>query len=101
MTATNAKLTETITVREVLRLLWEADRYPILGNHDAREASALEKEALDKAAGAVSLPDDPPEFARRIAALRDRSLPNPERETIMNAIYDLFDPKRRPTHPPR
>lgn len=80
-----------ITVREVLRLLLEADRYPILGNHDAREATALERDALTKAATAVPSPDDPPEFAGWLAALQDQALPNDRREAIMEAMYELFD----------
>ena len=93
MTANNANAaSRVITVREVLRLLWEADHYPILGNHDAREAAALEREALDKAFTTVSSPDDPPEFADWLNALRKEKLPNNERDVIMEALYRLFDP---------
>ena len=83
-----------LTVREALRLFWEADRYPVLGNQDWREAAALEKEACARAMTAAASPDDPPEFAGWIAALRDPKLPNDKREDIMTAIYDLFDPDR-------
>ncbi len=38
-----------ITVREVLRLLLEADSYPCLGNDDWRIADRMEAEALRKA----------------------------------------------------
>jgi hypothetical protein len=94
MTDTSAgPATERITVREPLSLLWEADRYPILGDHDAREALALEADAIGKAATAVPSADDPPEFASWLTALRDRSLPNDDREAIMSALYDLFDPE--------
>jgi hypothetical protein len=40
----------------------------------------------------VSAPDDLPEFAMWIAALRDPRIPDIEREDIMSAVYDLFDP---------
>ncbi len=79
-----------ITVREVLRLLLDADSYPRLGNHDWREADLLEAEALEKAATAEPRADDPPEFARWLAALRDPHLPNDQRGDIMAAIRDLF-----------
>ena len=78
------------TVRKVLRLLWEADRYPHLGNEDNRAAALLEQEALVKAPRAVSCPGDPPELAHWLAALQDRSLPNPARDAVMAALYDLF-----------
>ena len=48
-----------ITVRDVLRLLLDADSYPRLGNYDWREAEPRA--------------DDPPEFARRLVALREGS----------------------------
>jgi hypothetical protein len=49
------------------------------------------REAADTA---VSAPDDPPEFAAWISALRDPRIPDLEREDILSAIYDLFDPDR-------
>jgi hypothetical protein len=52
-----------ITAHEALRLIWEADRYPIRGNEDWRASAVLMREALDRAATATALPDDPPEFA--------------------------------------
>jgi hypothetical protein len=77
MTANNANAASgAITVCEVLRLLWKADHYPILGNHDAREATALTRDALDKASTAVSSPDDPPEFAGWLNTLRKERPPN-------------------------
>jgi hypothetical protein len=82
-----------ITVREVLRLLLAADSYPRLGNHDWREADLLEAEALQKAQTAEPRADDPPEFARWLAALRDPHLSNDERGDIMSAVRDLFDPE--------
>jgi hypothetical protein len=84
---------DPITVRDALRLFWDADRYPILGNEDRRASDRLEVEARAKAADAIAQPDDPPEFARWLAALRDRSLPNPARDAIMEALYDWFDPE--------
>ena len=83
-----------ITVREALRLLWEADRYPIRGNEDRREAVALEQEARARAATAEASPDDPPEFSAWLAALQNLSLPESDREEVMDALYDLFDPDR-------
>lgn len=40
---TKQRAAAPITAREALRLLWEADRYPIRGNEDLRPALALEK----------------------------------------------------------
>jgi hypothetical protein len=82
-----------ITTCEALRLIWEADRYPIRGNEDRRAAAAMEKEALAKAATATGSPDDPPEFGRWLTALRNQSLPAADREAVMSALYDLFDPE--------
>jgi hypothetical protein len=62
---------ERITVRDVLRLLLAADSYPRLGNHDWHEVDLLEAEALQKAQTAEPNADDPPEFARWLATLRD------------------------------
>lgn len=84
-----------ITVREILRLLLDADSYPRLGNHDCREADLLEAEALQKAQTAAPSIDDPPEFARWLAALRDPQLSNDERGDIMAALRDLFEPEVR------
>ena len=81
------------TLRQALRRIWEADKYPILGNEDWRQAAILDRAALDTAAAAVPSPDDPPEFAARVAALRDPGLPGDERERIMFALHDLFDPE--------
>jgi hypothetical protein len=56
-----------ITWREALRLLWEADRYPIRGNEDVHPALALEREARARATTAAPSPDDPLEFGRWLA----------------------------------
>jgi hypothetical protein len=85
-----------VSVRDVLRLVWEADGYPCLGNGDVRVAQRLEDEALAKASGAVSSPDDPPEFMQWLTALQDPSLRNPERYRILDALYELFDPEPVP-----
>jgi len=85
--------TAPITAREALRLIWEAERYPIRGNEDWRTAAALAKEALARAAKATASPDDPPEFGLWLAALQDQSLPDSDREAVMAALYDLFDPE--------
>ena len=67
-------------VREVIRLFWEADSYPRLGNEDLPVAARMEAAALEKAATAVASPDDPPEFGRWLEALRDANLSTNERE---------------------
>ena len=81
-------------MREALRQIWQAARYPIRGNEDWRIAERLDAEALERADTAVPGPDDRPEFARWIAALRNPHLPDSEREDILSAIYDVFDPDR-------
>jgi len=89
----NRRVSSPVTVREALRLFWEADSYPIRGNEDWRASAALEQEARIRAASAKSSPDDPPEFAGWLAALQDQSLPDADREAVMAALYDLFDPE--------
>jgi hypothetical protein len=93
MTGNSATPATAITVRDVLRLVWEADCYPCLGNGDDKVAQRLEDEALAKAADAIPSPDDPPEFMQWLTALKDPSRRNSERNTIMDALYDLFDPE--------
>jgi hypothetical protein len=80
-----------ITVRDVIRLLWEADSYPCIGNEDWPVAARMEAAALAKAATAVASPDDPPEFGRWLGALRGGSLTTNEREEIYWAIHDYFE----------
>jgi hypothetical protein len=82
--------TSMITVRDALRLIWEADSYPILGNEDRIVAERLDAEALAKAAYAVASPDDPPEFSQWLNALRTKQLSNVTYEKIMPFLYDLF-----------
>jgi hypothetical protein len=38
-----------ITIRDVIRLLWEADSYPCIGNEDWPVAARMEAAALAKA----------------------------------------------------
>jgi hypothetical protein len=83
-----------LSMREALRLIWQAASYPILGNGDAQIAVKMDAEALERAGTTVQAPDDEPEFAIWIAALRDTQLPDDEREDILSAIYDVFDPDR-------
>jgi hypothetical protein len=90
--ATKPSGATTPTVREVPRLVWEAYRYPRLGNADARDAEFLEREALSKASLAKPLHDDPPEFAVWIDRLRERYLAGDERQAIYDAIADYFEP---------
>jgi hypothetical protein len=85
--------TAPITARDALRLLWEADRYPIRGNEDRRAAAALEKEARIRATTALTSPDDPAEFTQWLKMLLDESLPDADREAVMAALYDFFDPE--------
>ena len=79
-----------IPVREVLRLLLEADSYPCLGNDDWRVADRMEAEALRKAGTAVPSPDDPPEFSLWLETLRKPGLQNPERDVVYAALHDYF-----------
>jgi hypothetical protein len=81
-----------LTMREALRLIWRAAKYPILGNGDVQLAQLADAEALERAGTAVLAPDDAPEFAVWIAALRSPKLAESEREEIISAIYDLFEP---------
>jgi len=83
-----------LSLRDALRLIWQAARYPILGNGDAQIAMKMDAEALERAGTAAQAPDDAPEFAAWIAALRNPELPDDEREDILSAIYDVFDPDR-------
>ncbi len=86
--------TPPLTMRAALRQIWQAASYPIRGNEDWHIAARMDAEALERAGNAVPAPDDLPEFAAWIAALRDPRIPDIEREDIMSAIYDLFDPDR-------
>ena len=82
----------SITVREVLRLLLEADSYPCLGNDDWRVADRMESEALKKADAAVPFPGgDPPEFGCWLEILRRPGLRNPERNEVYAALHECFD----------
>jgi hypothetical protein len=83
-------MADTITVREVMRLLWEADCYPRIGNADWAVAAAMEADALSKAQTAVAAPDDPAEFARWLEALQNRDVSADDREEIYWAIHDYF-----------
>jgi hypothetical protein len=52
--------------------------------------AAMEEEALAKAEFATPSPDDPPEFAVWLAALRNPNLSVEEREAIYWALHDYF-----------
>ncbi len=82
-----------LTMREALRQIWEADKYPIRGNEDWRVATRLDAEALERASAAVQAPDEPPEFAEWIAGLRNPDLPIDRRDSIISAIHNLFQPE--------
>jgi hypothetical protein len=61
MTNANSRpAAEKITFREALRGIWQADKYPILGNEDWRVAARLDAEALERAGSAMPSPDDQP-----------------------------------------
>lgn len=81
-----------LTVYQALRLIWEADCYPILGNEDWRAAEALERDALARAARAVPGPGDRAEFVDWLAVLQNPSISNPGRESVMEKLHDLFEP---------
>ena len=84
--------TAPLTLRDGLRLIWRAAKYPILGNGDYQLALAEDAKALERAATAVEGPDDAPEFALWIEALCDPAVPEYQREDIISAIYDVFEP---------
>ena len=88
-------LAAPMTVRDVLLLVLKADHYPILGNEDVPVMISMEQEALQKAETAVSSPDDPPEFARWLETLRKPGLGNDERDEVIVAMEDYFDPEDR------
>jgi len=90
----NPRAAAPITVREALRLFWEADRYPIRGNEDWRASAALEQEARVRAATARPSPDDPPEFGPWLGALSSGRLTPDGRDDIMEELYVLFHPRR-------
>jgi len=81
------------TVRDVLRLVLQADASPILGNEDVPVALRMERTALQHAETAVSSPDDPPEFARWLAALRQPGIGQDARPEVRGAMYAYFDPE--------
>jgi hypothetical protein len=89
---TEAATSVPLTLRDGLRLIWQAAKYPVLGNGDYQLALAEDAKALERAATAIEGPDDAPEFALWIEALRDPDLPGYQREDIISAIYDVFEP---------
>ena len=84
MTATS------ISVREVLRLLLEADSYPRQSNTDWRQADKMEVAALAQVDGAIESPSDPAESRRWLDALRNPNTGADEREDVYLAIRDYF-----------
>lgn len=81
---------EAISVRDVLRLLLEADSYPRQSNSDWHVADEMQSAAIAQAEGAVGSPGDPPELRVWLDALRRPALPNDEREAIYDAMYDYL-----------
>ena len=53
-----------LSLREALRGIWQADKYPILGNEDWAVGARLDAEALERAATAVPAADDAPRNGR-------------------------------------
>lgn len=92
-TSMTAPQAPPITVGEALYLIWQADHYPILGNEDLQASRRLEEEALSKAANAIPEAADPSEWAQWLAVLLSPSSSGDERENVMSALYDLFDPE--------
>jgi hypothetical protein len=84
-----------LTACEVFQLLLEADKYPCTGNEDVPVAIAMTRDALEKARTAVLSADDPPEFARWLSELQRLDLTSNEREEIIWAPYDYFEPENR------
>ena len=82
-----------ISVREVLMLLLNADKYPRYNAHDWQEADLWEEEALAKAKTAHSSSDDPPEFTHWLAALQQPGRTSETREAVFQAMHDYFEPE--------
>jgi len=59
-----------MTVWDVRLLVLQADASPILGNDDVLVALRMERAALQHAETAMLSSDDPPDFARWLAAMR-------------------------------
>jgi hypothetical protein len=85
------EISRSPTIQQVLCLLWQADRYPHLGNEDNRAVALLEREAYALARHAVPSPGDPPDFAQWLALLQDQKLSADARDTIMAALSEIFD----------
>ena len=84
-------MSETMTIREVLRLLLVVDAFPRQDSADRDRAQELEAAALAKGEGAAGSPDDPPEFRAWLDALRRPGIRNDEREAVYDAMYEFFD----------
>jgi hypothetical protein len=89
---TNSSIDTKITAQEVLRLFWEAYKYPIIGNEDLRISVRMENEALGKASIAVSCPNDPPEFKEWLERLQNPKITSDEKDQVYWDICDYFDP---------
>jgi hypothetical protein len=84
-------MNETVTVREVLRLLLVVDALPRQDNTDWERARELETAALAKGRGAIGSPDDPAEFQAWLEALRRPGIGNDERDAVYDAMHDFFE----------
>ncbi len=84
-----------VTVLEVLRMVWQADHYPCLGNGDIDVAIGLEREALERAGQAVSEPNDPPGLRHCLTALLQPGLTSNDRDDVLTFLDNLFDPEYR------
>ncbi|CAH2606410.1 conserved protein of unknown function (plasmid) [Rhodovastum atsumiense] len=81
---------DPVTVRDVLRLFYDAYTYPCLGNADWREADCIEQEARELAAIARPLPDDPPEFATWLSVLTSRTATPDQRDWAYEGMCEHF-----------
>jgi hypothetical protein len=90
------RMSETVSVREVLRLLLVIDAYPRQDDADRDRARELEAGALAKGEGARGSPGDPPEFRAWLEALRRPGIRNDEREAVYEAMSDYFEASATP-----
>lgn len=84
------KASGPVSTRKVIRLIWEADSYPILGNEDIPVSRRLMAAAMAEIGMAVPSVDDPPEFALWLAVLQRAGASLEEREDVIWAIHDFF-----------
>ena len=74
------------TVREVLRLLFEADSYPCICNTDWTHADELRAIAVAKARTAIDEPGDPPQLRSWLNELIRPNLDPDRRDEIYDEV---------------